>query len=67
MGLWARSRPPAVGPLAQHVAAMEWDERGSRRRPVLTLGPGWAGRTPPGSPHPAGLAEAGLVLESVVL
>ncbi|WP_328336938.1 MerR family transcriptional regulator [Streptomyces violaceus] len=67
VGLWAQSRTTASRPLAQHVAAMEWGVRGARRRPaVLTLGPGWAGQTVAGLPHPSGLAEALAVVESVV-
>ncbi|NEB50941.1 transcriptional regulator, partial [Streptomyces griseus] len=32
---------------------------GARRRPaVFTAGPGWAGRQPPGTRHPTGLADA---------
>ncbi|MFD8230548.1 MerR family transcriptional regulator [Streptomyces sp. NPDC059696] len=67
VGLWAQSRTTASRPLAQHVAAMEWGVRGARRKPVvLTIGPGWSGRTVPGLPRPTGLAEAVAVLESVV-
>ncbi|WP_166021020.1 MerR family transcriptional regulator [Streptomyces chilikensis] len=65
VGLWAQSRTTASRPLAQHVAALEWGVRGARRRPaVLTLGPGWAGQTVPGLPHPPGLAEAVAAVES---
>jgi MerR family transcriptional regulator, light-induced transcriptional regulator len=67
VGLWAQSRSTASRPLAQHVAAMEWGVRGARRKPVvLTIGPGWTGRTVTGLPRPTGLAEAVAVLESVV-
>ncbi|MEV5014445.1 MerR family transcriptional regulator [Streptomyces sp. NPDC053780] len=67
VGLWAQSRTTASRPLAQHVSAIEWGVRGARRRPVvLTLGPGWAGQTSPGLPHPPGLSEAVAVVESVV-
>jgi methanogenic corrinoid protein MtbC1 len=67
VGLWAQSRTTASRPLAQHVAAMEWGVRGARRKPVvLTIGPGWTGRTVTGLPRPTGLAEAVAVLESVV-
>ncbi|MGW6545725.1 MerR family transcriptional regulator [Streptomyces massasporeus] len=67
VGLWAQSRATASRPLAQHVAAMEWGVRGARRKPVvLTIGPGWSGRTVTGLPRPTGLAEAVAVLESVV-
>jgi DNA-binding transcriptional MerR regulator len=67
VGLWAQSRTTASRPLAQHVAAMEWGVRGARRKPVvLTIGPGWVGRTSTGLPRPAGLAEAVTLLESVV-
>ncbi|MFC7988096.1 MerR family transcriptional regulator [Streptomyces pilosus] len=67
VGLWAQSRTTASGPLAQHVAGMEWGVRGARRKPVvLTLGPGWAGRAVAGVARPAGLAEAVTALESVV-
>ncbi|MFE6335800.1 MerR family transcriptional regulator [Streptomyces sp. NPDC057798] len=67
VGLWAQSRTTASRPLAQHVASMQWGVRGSRRKPlVLTLGPGWAGRTVPGLPRPSGLAEAVAVVESLV-
>ncbi|MFF8936996.1 MerR family transcriptional regulator [Streptomyces paradoxus] len=67
VALWAQSRTTASRPLAQHVAAMEWGVRGARRRPVvLTIGPGWSGRTVPGLPRPTGLAEAVAVLETVV-
>jgi methanogenic corrinoid protein MtbC1 len=67
VGLWAQSRTTASRPLAQHVAAMEWGVRGARRRPVvLTIGPGWTGRTVTGLPRPTGLAEAVALLESVV-
>ncbi|MFI8890826.1 MerR family transcriptional regulator [Streptomyces paradoxus] len=67
VALWAQSRTTASRPLAQHVAAMEWGVRGARRKPVvLTIGPGWTGRTVPGLPRPTGLAEAVAVLETVV-
>lgn len=67
VALWAQSRTTASRPLAQHVAAMEWGVRGARRRPVLlTLGPGWAGRTVPGLARPSGLAEAVAALEPPV-
>jgi methanogenic corrinoid protein MtbC1 len=67
VGLWAQSRTTASRPLAQHVAAMEWGVRGARRKPVvLTIGPGWTGRTIAGLPRPTGLAEAVALLESVV-
>ncbi|MBX9365101.1 MerR family transcriptional regulator [Streptomyces sp. WAC04114] len=67
VGLWAQSRTTASRPLAQHVAAMEWGVRGARRKPVvLTIGPGWSGRTITGLPRPTGLAEAVALLESVV-
>ncbi|MBB4712855.1 DNA-binding transcriptional MerR regulator [Streptomyces luteogriseus] len=67
VALWAQSRTTASRPLAQHVAAMEWGVRGARRKPVvLTIGPGWSGRTVTGLPRPRGLAEAVAVLESVV-
>ncbi|MEU9569174.1 MerR family transcriptional regulator [Streptomyces massasporeus] len=67
VGLWAQSRTTASRPLAQHVAAMEWGVRGARRKPVvLTIGPGWSGRTVTGLPRPTGLAEAVALLESVV-
>ncbi|MFH8931139.1 MerR family transcriptional regulator [Streptomyces pristinaespiralis] len=67
VGLWAQSRTTASRPLAQHVAAMEWGVRGARRQPVvLTLGPGWAGRTLPGLLRPTGLVEALAAVESVV-
>ncbi|MGF0175683.1 MerR family transcriptional regulator [Streptomyces sp. Marseille-Q5077] len=66
--LWAQSRTTASWPLAHHVSAMEWGMRGARRRPaVLTLGPGWAGRTAPGLlPRPTGLAEAVTAVESLM-
>lgn len=66
--LWAQSRTTASWPLAQYVSAMEWGMRGARRRPaVLTLGPGWAGRTVPGLlPRPTGLAEAVAAVESLM-
>ncbi len=68
VGLWAQSRTTASRPLAQHVAAIEWGVRGARRKPVvLTLGPGWAGQTVQGSPHPPGLAQAVTAVESVAL
>ncbi|MFD3617354.1 MerR family transcriptional regulator [Streptomyces sp. NPDC058676] len=68
VGLWAQSRTTASRPLAQYVAAIEWGVRGARRKPVvLTLGPGWAGQTVPGSPHPAGLAQAVTAVASVAL
>lgn len=68
VGLWAQSRSTASRPLAQHVAAIEWGVRGARRRPVvLMLGPGWAGQTVAGLPHPAGLAEAVTAVEAVAL
>ncbi|MFI6340529.1 MerR family transcriptional regulator [Streptomyces sp. NPDC050535] len=68
VGLWAQSRTTASRPLAQYVAAIEWGVRGARRKPVvMTLGPGWAGQTVPGSPYPLGLAQAVTALESVVL
>ncbi|MEU4144886.1 MerR family transcriptional regulator [Streptomyces parvulus] len=67
VGLWAQSRTTASRPLAQHVSAIEWGVRGARRRPVvLTLGPGWAGQTSRGLPHPPGLSEAVAVVEQVV-
>ncbi|MFD5229125.1 MerR family transcriptional regulator [Streptomyces qaidamensis] len=67
VALWAQSRTTASRPLAQHVAAMEWGVRGARRKPVvLTIGPGWSGRTVPGLPRPTALAEAVAVLETVV-
>ncbi|MET9764269.1 MerR family transcriptional regulator [Streptomyces sp. NPDC006372] len=67
VALWAQSRATATRPLAQHVATMEWGVRGARRRPVvLTIGPGWTGRTVTGLPRPTGLAEAVALLESVV-
>ncbi|MFG2324969.1 MerR family transcriptional regulator [Streptomyces sp. NBC_01723] len=67
VGLWAQSRTTASRPLAQQVSAIEWGVRGARRKPVvLTLGPGWAGQTSPGLPHPPGLSEAVAVVESVV-
>ncbi|GAA4812019.1 MerR family transcriptional regulator [Streptomyces ziwulingensis] len=67
VGLWAQSRSTASRPLAQHVAAMEWGVRGARGKPVvLTLGPGWAGRTVPDLPRPPGLAEAVAAVESAV-
>ncbi|MFD5799873.1 MerR family transcriptional regulator [Streptomyces sp. NPDC127020] len=67
VGLWAQSRTTASRPLAQHVSAIEWGVRGARRKPVvLTLGPGWAGQTSAGLPHPPGLSEAVAVVESVV-
>ncbi|WP_405674706.1 MerR family transcriptional regulator [Streptomyces canus] len=68
VGLWAQSRTTASRPLAQHVAALEWGVRGARRKPVvLTLGPGWAGQTVPGSPHPSGLTQALAAVESIAL
>lgn len=68
VGLWAQSRTTASRPLVQHVAEIEWGVRGARRKPVvLTLGPGWAGQTVPGSPHPPGLAPAIAAVESVTL
>lgn len=68
VGLWAQSRTTASRPLAQHVASLEWGVRGARRKPVvLTLGPGWAGQTVPGSPHPSGLAQALTAVESIAL
>jgi DNA-binding transcriptional MerR regulator len=67
VGLWAQSRTTASRPLAQHVSGIEWGVRGARRKPlVLTLGPGWAGQTAPGLPHPSGLAEAVTAVESAV-
>jgi MerR family transcriptional regulator, light-induced transcriptional regulator len=67
VALWAQSRTTASRPLAQHIAAIEWGVRGARRKPVvLTLGPGWAGQTTPGLPHPPGLAEAVAAVESAV-
>ncbi|MFF8102286.1 MerR family transcriptional regulator [Streptomyces sp. NPDC016640] len=67
VGLWAQSRTTASRPLARHVSEIEWGVRGARRRPVvLTLGPGWAGRTDPGLPHPPGLAEAVAAVEAAV-
>ncbi|MEU2183672.1 cobalamin B12-binding domain-containing protein, partial [Streptomyces thermolilacinus] len=67
VGLWAQSRTTASRPLAQYVAGIEWGVRGARRRAaVLTLGPGWAGQTVPGLPHPPGLAEAVAAVESAV-
>ncbi|GAA3290401.1 hypothetical protein GCM10020295_04770 [Streptomyces cinereospinus] len=67
VGLWAQSRTTASTPLAQHVANLEWGVRGARRKPfVLTLGPGWAGRTVAGVPHPADLAAAVAAVQSQV-
>lgn len=67
VGLWAQSRGTASRPLAEHVAGMEWGVRGARRGPVvLTLGPGWAGRTVTGLARPSGLAEAVTALEAAV-
>ncbi|MFD9291575.1 MerR family transcriptional regulator [Streptomyces sp. NPDC060030] len=66
VGLWAQSRTTASTPLAQHVAAIEWGVRGARMKPVVfTMGPGWAGRTARGIPHPPGLAEAVRAVESL--
>lgn len=57
--LWAQSRDTASHALAARVGAVEWGVRGARRRPVVfTVGPGWAGRQPPGTRHPHGLADA---------
>ncbi|WP_217229311.1 MerR family transcriptional regulator [Streptomyces anulatus] len=57
--LWAQSHGTASRALAARVEAIEWGVRGARRRPVVfTAGPGWAGRQPPGTRHPSGLAEA---------
>ncbi|MFE3680238.1 MerR family transcriptional regulator [Streptomyces griseus] len=57
--LWAQSHGTASGSLAARVGAIEWGVRGARRRPaVFTAGPGWAGRQPPGTRHPTGLADA---------
>ncbi|CAM5284417.1 transcriptional regulator [Streptomyces canus] len=68
VGLWAQSRTTASRPLAQHVASLEWGVRGARRKPVvLTLGPGWAGQTVAGSPHPSGLEQALTAVESIAL
>ncbi|MFC9941854.1 MerR family transcriptional regulator [Streptomyces pratensis] len=68
VGLWAQSRNTASRPVAQHVAAMEWGVRGARRKPlVLMLGPGWDGRTAQELPHPPGLAEAVVAVESAAI
>ncbi|MFI0933928.1 MerR family transcriptional regulator [Streptomyces sp. NPDC021019] len=57
--LWAQSHGTASRSLAARVTAIEWGVRGARRRPVVfTAGPGWAGRQPPGTRHPSGLADA---------
>lgn len=57
--LWAQSHGTASRALAARVEAIEWGVRGARRRPlVFTAGPGWAGRQPPGTRHPSGLADA---------
>jgi methanogenic corrinoid protein MtbC1 len=67
VGLWAQSRSTASAPLARHVAAIEWGARGARMKPVVfALGPGWAGQSSRGLPHPPGLAEAVRALESLV-
>ncbi|MGA4980675.1 MerR family transcriptional regulator [Streptomyces cellulosae] len=66
VALWAQSRTTASRPLAQHVASMEWGVRGARRSPlVLTLGPGWTGRTTPGTARPHGLADTVQALEGL--
>jgi hypothetical protein len=50
--LWAQARSTASGPLARHVAAMEWGPAGARGRPlVLPAGPGWDRRTSAGFPR----------------
>lgn len=67
VGLWAQARATANRPLARHVAAIEWGVRGARGGPaVLTLGPGWAGRTVPGLACPRSLAEAVAAVEAAV-
>ncbi|MFY1679409.1 MerR family transcriptional regulator [Streptomyces sp. WMMC905] len=67
VALWAQSRATASRPLADHVATMEWGVRGARRRPmVMTLGPGWSGRTSAGLLRPPGLAEAVAEVRAIV-
>ncbi|MFD7135763.1 B12-binding domain-containing protein, partial [Streptomyces sp. NPDC059894] len=57
--LWAQARSMASLALARHVADTRWGAHGARRRPMVVLGgPGWAGRSAPGMPRPAGLREA---------
>lgn len=57
--LWAQARSTASGPLARHVAAMEWGPAGARGRPlVLPAGPGWDRRTSAGFPRCSGLLDA---------
>ncbi|MGW2228210.1 MerR family transcriptional regulator [Streptomyces formicae] len=57
--LWAQSLSTASRPLAQQVSAMEWGMRGARRRPsVVIAGPGWAGRSVPGTLRPHRLTDA---------
>ncbi|MFH9264737.1 MerR family transcriptional regulator [Streptomyces sp. NPDC017546] len=65
--LWAQSHGTASRSLACRVVAVEWGVRGARRRPVVfTAGPGWAGRQPPGTRHPSGLADAVDALRAVL-
>ncbi|MDR6978999.1 DNA-binding transcriptional MerR regulator [Streptomyces sp. 3330] len=57
--LWAQARSTASLPLARHLAETRWGVTGARRAPIVMLaGPGWAGRSAPGLPRPAGLSDA---------
>jgi methanogenic corrinoid protein MtbC1 len=65
--LWAQSSDTASRSLVARVEAIEWGVRGARRRPaVLVAGPGWAGRRPPGTRSPSGLADAVDILATAV-
>ncbi|MGV9900941.1 MerR family transcriptional regulator [Streptomyces sp. NPDC003388] len=57
--LWAQTRSTASGPLARHVAGLQWGPAGARRRPlVLPAGPGWDRRAAGDFPRCAGLRDA---------
>ncbi|MFG2264429.1 MerR family transcriptional regulator [Streptomyces sp. NPDC048720] len=57
--LWAQTRSTASGPLARHVAGLQWGPSGARRRPfVLPAGPGWDRRAAGDFPRCGGLRDA---------
>jgi DNA-binding transcriptional MerR regulator len=57
--LWAQARSTASLPLARHLAAAQWGVKGARTRPVVLLGgPGWLGRSAPGTLRPTAFTDA---------
>ncbi|MEU1706863.1 MerR family transcriptional regulator [Streptomyces sp. NPDC005706] len=57
--LWAQTRSTASGPLARHVAGLQWGSAGARRRAlVLPVGPGWDRRAAGDFPRCGGLRDA---------